>query len=65
VVTWHAILTLVALVAGFIAFYVGGKSSDIKTVLIYIGLFILANCQHWLANDPNKYQQLCQQLVSE
>jgi hypothetical protein len=23
------------------------------------------NCQHWLANDPNKYQQLCQQLVSE
>jgi hypothetical protein len=43
VVTWHTLLTLVALVAGFIAFYVGGKSSDIKTVLIYIGLFILAN----------------------
>ena len=43
VVTWHALLTLFALVAGFIAFYVGGKSSDIKTVLIYIGLFILAN----------------------
>ena len=25
----------------------------------------LITCQHWLANDPNKYQQLCQQPVSE
>lgn len=55
-VTWHAILTLIMLVSGFIAFYVGGKSSNVKTVVIYIGLFILANVTKGqvilLANKP-------------
>jgi hypothetical protein len=43
VVAWQALLTMLLLTTGFIAFYVGGKSSDVKTVLIYIGLFIGAN----------------------
>lgn len=43
VVRWQAVLALTALVVGFIAFYVGGKSSDVKTVLVFIALFILAN----------------------
>lgn len=43
IATWHALPVLSALILGFIAFYVGGKSSDVKTVVIYIVLFILAN----------------------
>jgi hypothetical protein len=43
IATWHASLVLSALILGFIAFYVGGKSSDVKTIAIYIALFILAN----------------------
>jgi hypothetical protein len=34
---------MLLLTTGFITFYVGGKSSDVKTVLIYIGLFIGTN----------------------
>jgi hypothetical protein len=41
--TWHALFILLTLIVGFGAFYVGGKSSDIRTVAIYIVLFILAN----------------------
>ena len=43
IATWHASLVLSALILGFIAFYIGGKSSDVKTIVIYIVLFILAN----------------------
>jgi hypothetical protein len=61
VVAWHALLTLFTLSMGFLAFYVGGKSSDIKTVLIYIGLFVLANVLKGLvilhANKP-RYTRL-------
>src|SRR5262249_18701181 len=36
--TWHAVFVLLALALGFIAFYIGGRSSNIKTVVIYICL---------------------------
>jgi hypothetical protein len=56
VVTWHALLTLIVLTVGFMTFYVGGKSSNVKTVIIYVGLFILANMTKGLvvhkANKP-------------
>ena len=39
----HAVVALFATVVGFICFYLGAKSSDTKTVLIYIVLFIGAN----------------------
>jgi hypothetical protein len=41
--SWKALLTMFILATGFLAFYVGGKSSHIRTVLIYIGLFVYAN----------------------
>jgi hypothetical protein len=43
IAAWHAVLIMLALAGGFVVFYVGGKSSDVKTVAIYICLFILAN----------------------
>jgi hypothetical protein len=59
VAAWHALLTMAALTTGFIAFYVGGKSSDVKTVVIYIALFILANLTKGhvvlLANKTSHY----------
>ena len=39
----YAVVTLLATVIGFVCFYLGAKSSDTKTVLIYIVLFIGAN----------------------
>ncbi|TFK38960.1 hypothetical protein BDQ12DRAFT_722813 [Crucibulum laeve] len=41
--TSHALLTLIAIGIGFIAFYVGARSSNVFTILIYIGLFFAAN----------------------
>ncbi|KAF7335177.1 hypothetical protein MSAN_02351000 [Mycena sanguinolenta] len=41
--TWQAILTLVAIGIGFIAFYVGAKSSNAYTILMYIVLFLAIN----------------------
>ena len=39
----HTLVALLAVCVGFIAFYIGGKTSNFRTILIYIGLFILAN----------------------
>src|SRR5262249_1742525 len=54
--TWRVLITLVALIVGFLAFYIGGKSSSIQTIAVYISLFILANVTKGsvilLANKP-------------
>ncbi|KAL1740448.1 hypothetical protein HDZ31DRAFT_85425 [Schizophyllum fasciatum] len=36
---WEALLTLLLLVVGFLAFYIGAKSSDVRTVIIFIFLW--------------------------
>ncbi|KAL1697440.1 hypothetical protein GGG16DRAFT_41248 [Schizophyllum commune] len=40
---WEALLTLFLLIIGFLAFYIGAKSSDVRTVIIFIFLYVIAN----------------------
>ncbi|KAK7471251.1 hypothetical protein VKT23_002658 [Stygiomarasmius scandens] len=50
----QALFGLLAVAAGFIIFYVGARSSDYRTVLIYIFIFLMANCtKGFLINYAN------------
>ncbi|THV00530.1 hypothetical protein K435DRAFT_837226 [Dendrothele bispora CBS 962.96] len=51
----QALLGLFVIAVGFIVFYVGARSSDFRTVLIFIFIFLVANCtKGFLINYANR-----------
>ncbi|THV01712.1 hypothetical protein K435DRAFT_556707, partial [Dendrothele bispora CBS 962.96] len=51
----QALLGLLIIAGGFVIFYVGARSSDFRTVLIYIFIFLVANCtKGFLINRANR-----------
>ncbi|THV00529.1 hypothetical protein K435DRAFT_854615 [Dendrothele bispora CBS 962.96] len=51
----QALLGLLIIAGGFIMFYIGARSSDFRTVLIYILVFLVVNCtKGFLINRANR-----------